>query len=496
MWELLPEAKRTCIAEIPASGLQYFILTPAMYCSGLRRVKSRIVLLGIIAINVAAYILSPGNQETAQPEPAAAEELPPVALPPRPNHLEPAAVAAQGDNDVLRIRSLAFDIAESTVQALEDHPGALCLLGKVHLRSGNQEGARILWQNLIEREPNYVDAFVDMGYLEQKATRHAEAEKLFRRAIELAPNQLDLYVAQSDSHAALGNYPQVIELLERFLKVKPDDAEIWTKLGNAHLRQKNLSEAIKGLNEAIRIDPNFREALNGLATAYRLQGQAKNAAEFAMRLQGLDDSEQRVDEDRDVQSRDRRVAVVYLVYTAQTAVTYLLEQGLIADAVGHLERALSFASDSFELANRLSGIYAQSNQRDSALRVLRSACDLQPEDASRWFELSKLCLQLRRFEPALRAVRRALSLAPNNAALHAQLSQIQMVLEPKDAVGSARRALELQPSANHHYVLATALYHAGDPQSARTELSNALQLAPNNQEYRRALQEIIRETVQ
>lgn len=452
-------------------------------------------MIGVIVLNLIAIIGLKAARQTPDSDPGGqvGEELQPISLPTRPAHLQDINTSQNTDNEVLAVRALAFDAVEAAVARLPDNPEVLCLLGKVHLRSGNEQGARDLWKDLIEREPDYLEAYVDLGYLEQKAPAHEVAAQYFERAIELAPDRTDIRVALSDSQAALGEYAAAIETLKASLEIDGQDGFAWIKLGSLQLQQQDTNAAIESLNRGIVQDPNSREALNGLASAYRIKGDSEKSGEYAQRLLAIDEAGAAAETNRDVEARDRQVASVFLVFSTQTAVKCLIENEAYVTAASILHQSLVWAPDSHDLARSLSDIYLRANDPDSALRVLRASCDSQPGEARRWNDLAQQCIRLRRFEPASLAAQRGLAADSSSPQLHVQMAQIQMVLDPAKAVASARRALELQPSANHHYVLATAHYHAGDRKNAQAELIAALKLDPNNAEYQRAYQEIARE---
>jgi Flp pilus assembly protein TadD len=87
------------------------------------------------------------------------------------------------------------------------------------------------------------------------------------------------------------------------------------------------------------------------------------------------------------------------------------------------------------------------------------------------------------------AFRRVVELAPNQAEGYAALAEIHLLpgRNAAEAVSLASKAVELSPSARHHYVLATAYWHAGDASAARDELERAIRLKPDEPEYRAAL---------
>ena len=100
-----------------------------------------------------------------------------------------------------------------------------------------------------------------------------------------------------------------------------------------------------------------------------------------------------------------------------------------------------------------------------------------------------MCMNSRRLDTAETAIRRLIELVPDSAHAYALLAQTQMPADrnPQAAAEFAQRAVELSPNASNRYVLATAFYNAGDIEGTKTELRRAIELDPNNSEYRDAL---------
>jgi tetratricopeptide (TPR) repeat protein len=77
-----------------------------------------------------------------------------------------------------------------SVLAQRDFPWAKTGLAKIHLQNGEDEAARLLLQEVIENNPNYLDAYDQLAQAQQNLGLLAEAEKVLENAVKLSPNSV------------------------------------------------------------------------------------------------------------------------------------------------------------------------------------------------------------------------------------------------------------------------------------------------------------------
>ncbi len=446
------------------------------------------------ALGVGAIVysrLTPSSKDSSPPQPPADRRLPSPEIPPRPTPpalSNPSAV----QSEVSRLRSLAFDAAEFTVRRLDASPGALCLLGKLHLRTGNVDGARLLWDQAIARDADFAEAYLDYGHLELKRGNAEAAEKFFRKALAKDRTLLAAYSPLAEALLAQGKFTDTVTYLSEFLSLRPQSVKVWCQLGQAHQELAQFDQAEHCYSKALQIDATSREAVSGMMSVFRSQGDRPNADRYAEQFAKLDASFQRVADDRKSVTLDLIKMRDLATYAFQTAAGLLAGAGDISSAIAQLETGNEALPESREIASQLANQYAGLGRYDQAIKLLRQQCDQSPDDSRAWMELATFCLQCRRFDAAEAALRQLLKLTPENAQAYVLLSQTQMPAnrDPQAAVASARRAVELSATAGNHYVLATALYHGGDLQAAEAELNKAIALEPDNTEFRSALSAI------
>ncbi|MES2046963.1 MAG: tetratricopeptide repeat protein [Pseudomonadota bacterium] len=77
-----------------------------------------------------------------------------------------------------------------SVLAERDYPWAKTGLAKIYLQNGEDENARQLLQEVIDVNPNYLDAYDQLAQAQQHLGQFAEAEKVLESAVKLSPNSV------------------------------------------------------------------------------------------------------------------------------------------------------------------------------------------------------------------------------------------------------------------------------------------------------------------
>jgi predicted CXXCH cytochrome family protein len=128
------------------------------------------------------------------------------------------------------------------------------------------------------------EAHLNLGLLETKLRRGAEAEAQYQTALRLDPNFVPALVNLADLDRMRGLNEQGADLLRKAMAIEPSNADIKHSLGLALVRQKNYSEALPLLREASELAPGNARYAYVYAIAINstgAHGQALNLLETA-----------------------------------------------------------------------------------------------------------------------------------------------------------------------------------------------------------------------
>jgi tetratricopeptide (TPR) repeat protein len=153
----------------------------------------------------------------------------------------------------------------------QDSVAARWHLGTIGWRQGDLEGARRLFQWVVERDPAHAAAHIALGTMLFDAKRYDEALVSFDSASRHLPPSVDLYVNQGLALQHLKRLDEAIARQEMALALQPDHLAANFNLANALLEQRKLDAAIARYRRVVSLAPDYIEAWNNLGNALRAQ---------------------------------------------------------------------------------------------------------------------------------------------------------------------------------------------------------------------------------
>ena len=180
--------------------------------------------------------------------------------------------------------------------------GKFYSMGRGFLSAEDYERAIPFFVEAARRNPNFLEAFFQIGYCLGKLGRYSDAIGPYLEAIRIEPNDFDTYnnlcvafgmvrryddamkacgeairIKEDLSEAynnlgwvyhKIGRYPEAIESCKQAIRLKPDLAMAHYNLGNNYLALKKFEEAIESFKQAIRIKFDYAEGHMNLGAAY------------------------------------------------------------------------------------------------------------------------------------------------------------------------------------------------------------------------------------
>ena len=191
--------------------------------------------------------------------------------------------------------------------------GKFYSMGRGFLSAEDYERALPFFVEAVRKNPNFVEAFFQIGYCLGKLGRYSDAIEPYLEAIRIKPNDFDTYnnlcvaygmvrrydeamkacgeairIKEDLSEAynnlgwvyhKIGRYPEAIESCKQAIRLKPDLAMAHYNLGNNYLALKKFEEAIESFKQAIRIKFDYAEGHSNLGAAYNQAGRYQDAIE-------------------------------------------------------------------------------------------------------------------------------------------------------------------------------------------------------------------------
>lgn len=165
--------------------------------------------------------------------------------------------------EAIRFLELGLGIEPSARRCLE-------LASLLH-QGGETEKSLAYYQQALELDPQFSEAYNSLGCVYFENGIHAEAERLFRTAVAFAPERADFLVNLGVALNALGRYDEAEAVLRHAVALNPEDAKAHNFLAIVLAARGLPHEAMTAGRRAIAIDPGYQDALVQLAA---LEGDA------------------------------------------------------------------------------------------------------------------------------------------------------------------------------------------------------------------------------
>ncbi|MEO3433958.1 tetratricopeptide repeat protein [Inquilinus sp. CAU 1745] len=158
-----------------------------------------------------------------------------------------------------------------------DQPDALHFLGVIAVRDQDLWGAMELIGRAIAVDPNVPSYYVNFGNILKLLKKPDEAIACYERALALEPDQPEALISLGTLYRSQGSLDRAEETCRRALALQPDSVEGCYILG-ATLRQAGRpEEAVAELEKALSFDPAYDPAHELLGRHYHTIGRWEEA---------------------------------------------------------------------------------------------------------------------------------------------------------------------------------------------------------------------------
>ena len=155
------------------------------------------------------------------------------------------------------------------------------LLGATNKLLGNFEEALKNFKKAIEINPDYENAYYNMGVvLLDNYDKPKEAIDSFRKCLSLNSQNAAAYNNIGNSLRSLGRLKEAIYALRKSTLIEPNNAVYYSNTGNVLRDLGEFNKAIETYNKAILLKPDYAEAYYNLSFTYNLRGDLTKGLEL------------------------------------------------------------------------------------------------------------------------------------------------------------------------------------------------------------------------
>jgi tetratricopeptide (TPR) repeat protein/glycosyltransferase involved in cell wall biosynthesis len=379
---------------------------------------------------------------------------------------------------------------QEILQQQPEDINALNMLGALLYQENRYEEALSQFQQVLKLQPDSPDAYNSLGVVLKAQGKAEAAADYYRKALERRSDHPEVLNNLGNALKEMGDLQGAIATYEKSLAIKPNYAEAHNNLGVAYKDQENLDAAQRHYEEAIALKPNYAEAHNNLGIVLGLQGKFEEAESYfrqAIRLRSgyleahsnLGGLLQRLE--RHDEAADQYHIVLQLKpntpETHHSLGTVLQHQGKLEEALVQYQKALELRPNYPEAHSNSGNVLLAQGKSEAAIASYRQALELRPDYPEVCNNLGNALQQQDQIEAAMDSYRQAIELRPHFAEA---LSNLGALLKDKKQFASAitylQQAIALRPDlAEIHNNLGNVYQETGEVDAAIASYQKALE---------------------
>lgn len=162
--------------------------------------------------------------------------------------------------------------------------------GISHTRAGRFAQAVQSYQKAIELNPQYAEAYHELGYALFKLGKYNESLEASVKAAKLRPKNVETYRNLGDTYKASNQIDKACESYTQAKNLAPKHFQTVTKLANCFVQQGDSNAAINTYNDSLKVQPNNAVAIYELGKLYNSLGRSEEAMDEYTKLLTLNNS--------------------------------------------------------------------------------------------------------------------------------------------------------------------------------------------------------------
>ncbi len=309
---------------------------------------------------------------------------------------------------------------------------AVTLLGTLNLQKGNHDLACVLLRKSLSLKPDNAVVHNNLGSALQISGNFHEAIKHYKMAIELKPDYDDVYYNLGNTLQACNLLEEAIVIYKHAITLKPNDADIHNNLANVLRKSGKHDEALNSYKQAAILKPHNAEILSNLGTALQELGNLDEAI---------------INYKKAIKLKPDNAKAHCNLGTA------LKKQCKLEEAVKSHNRAIELKPDFVEAYNNLGTALQSLNRLDEAIINYKKATILKPHYAEAHYNYGNVLKKQKKIDDAFLCYERAITIRSDYAEAHNNLGIIlQEQGKIEEATESYSRAIKFKPEyADAHF---------------------------------------------
>ena len=393
---------------------------------------------------------------------------------------------------------------------LESRVSVLMRQAEESMRAGDPGAARDLYHLVVRQDAGNAEAHANLGVAYEQLGRGELAEAMFRKALELRPDHAEAHLNLGLKQAEKGLFPDALQRIGEAVRLAPDHVAARKAMAMVLTRLKRPLEAVPHFERIVSEDPQSAEARLDLGIALAEAGDQRRAldefneaARLAPRAFRPHYNRARALNDLGRTQEARQALETAIELNARFAPSLQL-LGTIERSAGNMPRAVEFLRRAAELDSRNPIVHydlglaaSQAGRPEVAIRHWEAVLSLDPKHKEAMYNLAQAlhavdpdrASKYRERFAALKAEEQDTDRAGtlwNFALAEADKERWDRAFELFEQALAACGSCPARGLIHKNFGLVYG--HSGDYASASAELLKALDLLPDDEELKQALE--------
>jgi len=308
------------------------------------------------------------------------------------------------------------------------------------------------FEKAVALDPNFLDAYINLGNVLKEARIFDRAVAAYLRALNLSPNNAVVHGNLACVYYEQGLIDLAIDTYRRAIELQANFPDAYCNLANA-LKEKgkvglHIQEAEECYNTALALCPTHADSLNNLANIKREQGYT----EEAVRLY----------------SRALEIYPEFAVAHSNLA-SVLQQQGKLHDALLHYKEAIRISPTFADAYSNMGNTLKEMQDVQGAMQCYTRAIQINPAFADAHSNLASIHKDAGSIPEAIASYRTALKLKPDFPDAYCNLAHcLQIICDWSDYSERMKRLVQIVqdqleknrlPSIHPHHSMLYPLTH-------------------------------------
>ena len=230
--------------------------------------------------------------------------------------------------------------------------------GVANKEIGRLNDALVAFKKTISLNPNFPEAYINLGTLFKRQGMIEEAMNAYKKALLLRPNYAEVFFNMAIIYKAQDNIEDAIKYYEKALSIKPEYADAYINLGTIFKEQNQSEKALEKFKKVLSFNPNNIEAIFNIGLINKENGDFEEAIEKYKKVLSLKP---------DYAQAYNHIGIINA------------EKGELKNAINMFNKSLEINPDYPDALNNIANIFMEERKLIKAIDIFKKVLALKPD---------------------------------------------------------------------------------------------------------------------